>query len=617
MKIRFSISLKLLLLILPLVCLPIGIVGYFSFHAAVERVDRLVRHEQMVTVRMTADKIRDIFTKCRMDLETISGLPVMEDFHNARTFRLRAETEFNHEKIVKLFQEFLNRTTAYYQIRYIDHHGEELVVVNRHDMDGERKNIAGSSLFLSARKRGRDRDHFSDIQPIEGRDIYVIHRAKAVFSAWNEFAGVLCIDLDYTKIIRIVEEIQVGENGYAFMVDNQGRTTAHPRYEPYAHDLETLPEPSLAKLVRQMITGASAWEMYSFEGEQKMAAFAPVLPLGWSIAATIPTTELKAEARAIQTRVIQVVVITLLFAVIGVSLISYLLRRPVRNLVAATHRIAAGDLSRQIPVQTSDELGDLTHSFNRMTQNLATVQDELIRSEKLISLGRLSAGVAHEIRNPLNAMKGAIVLMQRRRKADPLIQEYTHLVMEEIDRLNNFVTDFLYFARQSRPKPVPTDVNALILTAQKLFAEQASNRDIRFHNHLASNLPKITIDPHQMEQVILNLLVNAMDALPDGGNISFSTFYLRSKPEDDGSGNIRIEIRDNGIGIPKANLQDIFDPFFSTKESGTGIGLPLSLGIVDNHGGRLNIKPRENRGTKVILELPVPGVKSHIDTEEN
>jgi signal transduction histidine kinase len=239
-----------------------------------------------------------------------------------------------------------------------------------------------------------------------------------------------------------------------------------------------------------------------------------------------------------------------------------------------------------------------------MVRNLARIQDELVRSEKLISLGRLSAGVAHEIRNPLNAMKGAIAHLRRRRSGDALIQEYTGLVSEEIDRLNAFVTDFLTFARQSEPRRVPTDVNRIILSAQGLFEEQARERRIVFHNNLDPDMPPLLVDPHQMEQVVINLMVNAMDAMPNGGEIRFSTGLSRDGVPAEGPARAKIVIRDLGAGIPRSDLKSVFDPFFSTKDDGTGLGLPLSLGIVESHGGTIRIESREGWGTRLTVEWP-------------
>ena len=605
MKIRFSISLKLLVLILPLICLPVATVGYFSFQASVDRVDRLVRHEQMVQVRATAGKINDIFYDCRLDLETIASLPVLEDYHNARAFRLNAEAEFNHDNIVRIFGDFIARAPYYDQIRYLDHLGRELIRVNRdgavETLDDQRQ----AAVFIDARKTGQGEVQVSNIVRLSPHSGLVIHWSQAIYSGLREFAGVVVIDLDYEEIIRMVKDIRVGERGYAFMVDELGRIIAHPRLAPFSLHLGNYPDASQRTMVLEMMTGASQWQPYFFEGENKVAAFAPIPIMRWSLAVTIPTDEFKKDALAIRTRVIQAVLVTLFFAVAGVTILTYYLLKPVRTLVAATDRIADGDLEHEIPIQSGDELGDLTRSFNRMVRNLARTQNELVRSEKLISLGRLSAGVAHEIRNPLNAMKGAIVYLQRRRPDDPLVGEYTQLVSEEIDRLSQFVSEFLYFARQSMPKTVPTDINRLIVGTQHLFDEPARASGIRFHNQLQPDFPVVAVDPNQIEQVLVNVIVNAMDALPDGGDITFSSRILGSQGPSGLSRRVRLTVEDNGTGIPAGHLKNIFDPFFSTKESGTGLGLPLSLGIVENHGGSIRISSQEGRGTSVIIEWPI------------
>jgi len=249
-------------------------------------------------------------------------------------------------------------------------------------------------------------------------------------------------------------------------------------------------------------------------------------------------------------------------------------------------------------------LGDLTRSFNRMVRNLSLIQRELVRSEKLISLGRLSAGVAHEIRNPLNAMKGAMVHLQQRWADDPLIQQYTTLVSEEIDRLNRVVTEILYFTKQSLPRLEKVDLNAVVLDTQGVLSEEAAQNRVRFNNSLDSSLPMISLDEHQIEQVLLNIIINAMDAMPGGGDIFFTTRLVNENARQ-----VQLIVEDRGEGISQDNLPNVFDPFFTTKDDGTGLGLPLSIGIVEGHGGALHIESRKGVGTKVSIILPVNGLR--------
>jgi signal transduction histidine kinase len=605
MKVRFSIFSKLIAFILPLIIIPIAIVGYFSFQASGNRVDRLVRHEQMSQVRSLASEINEIFFYCRLDLKTIAGLQVLEDYHNARAFRLMVEAEFNRDNIVKLFRDFIGRTNYYYQIRYIDPSGQEMIKVKREPGETTLIDQHSAPYFIEARKAAKDDLHVSKMVYSSTDRRHVIRWAKAVYSGLRELIGVVVIDIDHDQIINIVRDIRIGTLGYAFLIDDLGRVVAHHHFEPMTYQLGTYPHKSIEETVLEMMEGGSGWKYYHFEGERKIAAYAPIPILKWSLAVTLPVTELRREALAIRTNVIQTVFITLVLAAAGVFILSYFLLRPVRYLVDGTNRIAAGDLKHVIPVQSSDELGELTGAFNRMVKNLSQMQHELVQSEKLISLGQLSAGVAHEVRNPLNAIKGAIVYLQRRRADDPVVKKYTRLVFKEIERLSKFVTEFLYFARQSELKPVPIDLNRMVVLVQYLFEKQAVECGVQFRNRLQTQLPMAAADPNQMEQVLVNVLVNAMDALPNGGEIVFTSSLIRNRPFDKDVRAVLLTIKDNGMGIAKDQLKHIFDPFYSTKDDGTGLGLPISLGIVENHGGKIHIDSKQGQGTSVIIEWPI------------
>lgn len=609
MKFRISIFSKLLMFIIPMVCLPVAVVGYSSIQASVERVNRLVRQEQMVQVEAAAKKIDDIFYNCRVDLGAISRSSVLAEYHLAKLFRLHAEADFNRENLLKLFQDILARTPYYYGIRVLSQRGEELISAGG---PGTLDPLEGKSRALFFGMTGETRSsgvYFSGLVHCPERNGYIAHCTKAFFTGWQEFAGVIVIDVDFERITQFLRGIRVGEEGYSFLIDSQGKSLSHPRYGPYEYDPDKDPDPSVIKLAKNMATGQTGWQEYNFQGRKKVAAFAPIPIMNWSMAVTIPIEEFGREAQGIRTKVIQLVLLTLLITLLGAFVLSYSLLRPVRRLVTATNRMAAGDLNQMIPVKSSDELGDLTRSFNRMVHNLSRIQKELVRSEKLISLGRLSAGVAHEIRNPLNAMKGAMVHLGQKWGHEPLIRQYTELVAEEIDRLDRVVSEFLYFSKQAPPKPDAVEINRIILGTEDLLAGEAAKKGVRFQNRLALSLPLVLLDTHQMEQVFLNLFINAMDSLPEGGEIEVGTLVM----DMDGAEKLLVVVKDNGKGVGDENLPYVFDPFFTTKEDGTGLGLPLSLGIVEAHGGTIEMDSRSGRGTQVTIIFPLGKIREGIE----
>ncbi|MCF8143358.1 MAG: HAMP domain-containing protein [Deltaproteobacteria bacterium] len=610
MRIRISIFSKLLMFIIPMVCLPVAVVGYSSIKASVERVNRLVRQEQMVQVEAAANKIDDIFYNCRVDLTTISRSPVLAEYHLARLFRLEAEADFNRDNLRKLFEDILDRTPFYSGIRVLNEHGEKLIGVGGPGAVDPLDNQS-RELFFGKTAGMRPTDvRFSELIHCRERKGFIVHCSKAFFTGWKEFAGVIVIDVDFERITRFIRSIRVGEEGYSFLIDREGKTLAHPLYGPYKYDARDGPDASLIHLSKDMASGDTGWKEYTFQGQKKVAAFAPIPTMNWSMAVTIPIEEFGKEAQAIRTNVIQLVVVTLLITLVGAFILSYHLLRPVRRLVTATNRLACGDLNQEIPVKSRDELGDLTGSFNRMVNNLSRIQKELVRSEKLISLGRLSAGVAHEIRNPLNAMKGAMVHLGQKWGHEPLIQQYTQLVGEEIDRLDRVVSEFLYFSKQAPPKLEAVDINEIILGTEELLARETQKRGVIFRNLLQPSLPLVRLDTHQMEQVLLNLFFNAMDSLTQGGEIEVGTLVM----EIDNEKKLLVVIKDNGTGIRDKNLANVFDPFFTTKEDGTGLGLPLSLGIVEAHGGTIELDSRWGRGTQATIILPLTKNKEDIIT---
>jgi two-component system NtrC family sensor kinase len=297
---------------------------------------------------------------------------------------------------------------------------------------------------------------------------------------------------------------------------------------------------------------------------------------------------------------------------------------PLRRMVQATNRIARGELNHSVRIGFRDEIGQLARSFNQMTENLKLanenliqwgktlekrveertkelreMQDYLLQSEKLRSLGKIAAGVAHEINNPLTSILLNTHLMLEKLEKSDVFYENLSLIADETARCTQIVKGLLEFARQNPPQKTFTNINELIERTSQLLENQASFQNIRIIKDLKAGLPPLKLDRNKIQQVFWNLLLNACEAMPEGGQITVSS----SLSEDEKT--IAVHFADSGIGIPKENLSKLFDPFFTTKSSGTGLGLAVSYGIVEQHQGRIEVKSEVGRGTVFTLSFPV------------
>jgi two-component system, NtrC family, sensor kinase len=294
--------------------------------------------------------------------------------------------------------------------------------------------------------------------------------------------------------------------------------------------------------------------------------------------------------------------------------------------------VAQGELSQRIPEETQSELGYLERSFNSMTgalgqarahvdelmagleeqvkertDALKRIQEQLIHAEKMTSLGKLSASIAHEINNPLMGILTSSKLLARIVEDSELPERdrkiylrQLHLVQREAERCRTIVRHLLDFARQRSLELKPIDINAAVEEALSLAANQIKLQGISLKTTLA---PRVEIrgDFGQIRQALLNMIINACDAMPEGGELTVRTESLERERK------VAVVIGDTGVGIAGEHLSRIFDPFFTTKEKGTGLGLSVVYGIINRHGGAVEIDSAPGKGTRIRLRLPVTG----------
>jgi two-component system NtrC family sensor kinase len=288
--------------------------------------------------------------------------------------------------------------------------------------------------------------------------------------------------------------------------------------------------------------------------------------------------------------------------------------RPVNRLIRASQQVSEGNLTPEIGPISKDEIGVLQNTFKDMVVSLeerdrrrrAESENRLLQSEKQASIGRLAAGVAHEINNPLTGVLAYTHMLLRRKDLGDDIRSDLETIVESTERVRKIVKGLLDFSRQTKLDREPTEVNRLVRTTVSLMENQALVKGVNLKFHPGENLPMVTLDRNQIQSVLLNMIINALDATKPGDGITIYTATGLSA-SDSGHKGVEITVADTGCGIPPENLDKLFDPFFSTKEvgQGTGLGLAVSFGIVQRHGGTIRVQSEVGKGTRFFIWLPV------------
>jgi signal transduction histidine kinase len=307
---------------------------------------------------------------------------------------------------------------------------------------------------------------------------------------------------------------------------------------------------------------------------------------------------------------LELILATMLMGIIAVVYLASRFTQPINALVDSAKQVAQGNLYTSLPAGGNDEMGRLAQTFNQMVERLREnhqLQDRLNEAEKLSLLGRFAATVAHEVRNSLNFINLSIDQIRAKysggnERAASDFQRNLNNIKEEIARQNRLVNDFLAAGRQAPPALAPCDLRQTLDQAVALVEKQAHSQDISLAVEMPADLPMLQSDAGQLKTCFLNILTNAIQAMPTGGEIRVRA------TADFGHGNLdSLELRfaDTGPGIPAENREKIFNQFFSTKPTGFGLGLAITKKIVEDHGGKIHAEESIPHGTVIVVELPL------------
>ena len=388
-----------------------------------------------------------------------------------------------------------------------------------------------------------------------------------------------------------------GEEGFGMVVDRaSGRVIYLPGPSGQSRDLATVLG---AEVQPSRFEAAKGTFRYHRQDTLRVAAFASVSALPWTVVMSGAADEFAAPFANVGRSTLMLFVAVAALATLAFMTLLRRTTRSLEELTAAAAVVGQGDFSPRLPPETPDEVGRLTASFATMVRRIGAMMEEVRSSRQMAVLGEFAAQLSHEVRNPLTSIKLNLQKIEREAPAaaegGPLARPL-EIALREVGRLDGVVRGVLDLARQDNEAPAPTPLHVLAHEAVEVIAEQAARQEVAIDTSFEAPSDLVVVRPGRIRGAILNLLLNALDAMPDGGTVRIATSGENQR--------IALAVSDTGPGIPEAQLSEIFRPFATTKAGGTGLGLPLARRAIEEAGGTVAAEP-SGQGARLVIRLRV------------
>lgn len=592
MPLRERLWPRLLLSHISLATIPVLIVGLLLLTTARQSIEDTVADGNFEVAKRASNEIRLYIEQAQNIIRQVADNMDMLD-----------ATEIERQKIIE------NVVVRHELFR-------ELAVL---DLEGREESTTRLDGFLQSHPR-EDIELPQDIE-VTISPVYIADDGLPMVSItlpirrFNEVTGYVTARVNLKDMWELVDSVQLGRSGqgfgYAYVVSSTGRLIAHPERER-VYRQEDLSSTAIGKALQ---TEKSGTLIYSGEHGEVVAAFTPIDLMGWKVVIEQPTAEAFARSREMKWEIsILMIVSAVAASLIGILVVKKI-AHPIYELVRGTQLFAQGQLKRTIDVPGNGELTMLADEFNNMAMNLLEKEKQLQRAERLATLSKFASILSHEIRNPLNSM--VINLQILKRDMDKPIgvsdkrDKYYDRVMSEIWRIDGLVENFLTYARPPELSPFPYNINDLIDEVIDVHQGTAHERSVTITPLYGKPGLMAAVDPHQMKQVFLNMMINAFDAMDNGGALTITTRSLTPSWTGDLTRDIStrqkyitITFQDTGCGIDADQLERIFEVYFTSKSAGTGLGLPIAQQIVEKHEGKIEVESTLGLGTIFTIWLP-------------
>ena len=558
-----------------LVIIPLVILGFFLLHTSQDAIKTtILRDHKEIAIHATGE-IREHIKSARGTLSVTASI----------LGTLHADPWRQETTIVELSL----RNSAFQRISSLNLKGEE---------------IATSQLGTGLRDRSNEKafqeassgmSYLSEIK-ISENHIPFLTIAEPI-KQLGQIKGVLVADLNARSVWDIVDAIQIGRLGMAYLIDHQGRIIAHQDKK------KVLKNANLTQIqgIQDVLSGQTGnFDEVGENGEPWLTSYASVEQLNWGLIITQPENEAFAFSKRMNTQFLVIIALSILVTLLISFILARYMSRPIQDMIEGTQRISRGDFSQFFQIRGKSEIDKLLFSFNRMTHKLRKAQE----NEKLTVIGKAATAIAHELKNSLQLIDTFIKLLPERQGDKQFLKEFSDTIPKELDSWNTSLKNMMTFSRNSQFSINELDINEIVQETMLLTKLKARQLDIHLEIDLEDSLPLIMGNEEKLKQVLLNIITNALEATPNGGRIVLSTRSSSDNFNSNGSGSVEIEIMNTGKGIEQNELNKIFEPFYTTRNGGLGLGLSISKEIIGHHNGNIKVVSIKNKTTSFIVRIP-------------
>lgn len=610
MKPKFlnNLQLKVTLVFLLVSLVPLGTVSIFSVRTANSVIESIVQNQLENVADEKQALLERWITERKADLEVLAGSSAVK--------------EMNPAEVAPYFELVRDQYGVYTRFVIADRDAKVI-----YDSGGPSDASFESEPWYRRAIDGRP--YMSEIELAAAGEQSVFRLSTPIRGPDDRVQGVLCAAVSTEAIVASVLRVELGESGECYLVDNTGTFLAHQDSRRILN--ENIAQSGSFKHIFDRADGQPIYTDY--RGIQVLGAARSLKGIDWHVVVEQDRDEAFGPADRLHDNIWIVIVVTVVGAMGFSTLLAWYVASPIRALSEAAHTLARGDFQHALlGAQTTrrDEIGALYAAFGDMAgqlqdrhssletrvglteEELKRVEAELkgtleaaARSERLAALGRLASGVAHEIRTPLTSLKLFLQSVQDEIAISAEQSEDYRIGMRQVARIENTINHFLDFARPQEPVLADLDFGHLVEEVLEVIRPRANQQQVDVRESIDGELPRVQGDARQLGEVLINLAVNALDAMPEGGRLTISISAETSQQDPSRPAWVRIDVSDTGPGIEPEDLERLFEPFFTTKAAGSGLGLAIIKGTVERHAGTVHVDTRPGDGTTFSVRLPV------------